>query len=299
MTGRGLRRAARARPTPGTWSCSPTSDTEDWRRPGVDAIVAARHAGAPGAGAVVMLHDGGGDRVADRRGAATAAADADGAGLPLHHRLGRARPRRRRRRPAPAIRLRGQALRLRADGRGLARARRCWSCSASALALALLRARGPARSPARVHVRRRRPRAAAALSVPRAGVGDRARLQRGGEHRGDRPVAGRQRLPGVEVIVVDDGSTDGTADIVRAAATARRPGDPPAQRRQAGRAQHRHRARPAATCWSWSTATPSSSPTPSAAWCSRSPTRTSARSAATPRSPTGAGCSAAGSTSST
>ncbi len=36
-------------------------DTEDWRRPGVPAIVAA---GTPagGAGAVVMLHDGGGDR---------------------------------------------------------------------------------------------------------------------------------------------------------------------------------------------------------------------------------------------
>src|SRR2546421_5103154 len=36
-------------------------DTEDWRRPGVDAIV---RAGTPtgGAGAVVMLHDSGGDR---------------------------------------------------------------------------------------------------------------------------------------------------------------------------------------------------------------------------------------------
>ena len=35
-----------------------------------------------------------------------------------------------------------------------------------------------------------------------------------------------------------------------------------AQRRQAGRAQHRHPARPRATCWCWSTATRCSSPTP-------------------------------------
>jgi cellulose synthase/poly-beta-1,6-N-acetylglucosamine synthase-like glycosyltransferase/peptidoglycan/xylan/chitin deacetylase (PgdA/CDA1 family) len=36
-------------------------DTEDWRRPGVDAIVAAAKPDA-GSGAVIMLHDGGGDR---------------------------------------------------------------------------------------------------------------------------------------------------------------------------------------------------------------------------------------------
>ncbi|GIJ72225.1 bifunctional polysaccharide deacetylase/glycosyltransferase family 2 protein [Virgisporangium ochraceum] len=37
-------------------------DTGDWRRPGVDAIVAAASGRAPGAGAVVMMHDSGGDR---------------------------------------------------------------------------------------------------------------------------------------------------------------------------------------------------------------------------------------------
>ncbi|WP_218010536.1 bifunctional polysaccharide deacetylase/glycosyltransferase family 2 protein [Actinomadura chibensis] len=38
-------------------------DTEDWRRPGAERIVqAALDGGAPGAGAVVMLHDSGGDR---------------------------------------------------------------------------------------------------------------------------------------------------------------------------------------------------------------------------------------------
>ncbi|WP_315987136.1 bifunctional polysaccharide deacetylase/glycosyltransferase family 2 protein [Actinomadura sp. HBU206391] len=37
-------------------------DTEDWRRPGTDAIVAAATDGPRGRGAVVMLHDSGGDR---------------------------------------------------------------------------------------------------------------------------------------------------------------------------------------------------------------------------------------------
>ena len=68
------------------------------------------------------------------------------------------------------------------------------------------------------------------------------------EHRRDRAVAGRPATtPDLEVIVVDDGSTDGTADIVDELDAARRHGDPPAQRRQAGRAQHRHRARPRTT----------------------------------------------------
>ena len=40
-----------------------------------------------------------------------------------------------------------------------------------------------------------RRRGTAPLQLPRAGVGDRAGLQRGGQHRGDRAVAGRQRLP--------------------------------------------------------------------------------------------------------
>ncbi|MBO2455626.1 glycosyltransferase [Actinomadura barringtoniae] len=42
-------------------------DTEDWSRPGIDKIV-QRAAGANGAGAIVMLHDAGGDRTETVRG---------------------------------------------------------------------------------------------------------------------------------------------------------------------------------------------------------------------------------------
>src|SRR5690606_32492635 len=37
-------------------------DTNDWRRPGVEAIVKAATPPTPGDGAVVLMHDGGGDR---------------------------------------------------------------------------------------------------------------------------------------------------------------------------------------------------------------------------------------------
>ncbi|MEU6343361.1 bifunctional polysaccharide deacetylase/glycosyltransferase family 2 protein [Streptomyces sp. NPDC046977] len=38
------------------------ADTEDWARPGVDAIVRAAEPAEPGAGEIVLLHDAGGDR---------------------------------------------------------------------------------------------------------------------------------------------------------------------------------------------------------------------------------------------
>ena len=38
------------------------TDSEDWQRPGVDAIVATRHAQRPAQGAIVLMHDSGGNR---------------------------------------------------------------------------------------------------------------------------------------------------------------------------------------------------------------------------------------------
>ena len=198
--------------------------------------------------------------------------------LPVHHRLGR--PRTARGNPAAptGARIRGDraARGPRLAGGWLAGAmtavigRRARSCSAAP-------GRPTAGAPDSTYRRTRRDRRSAA-ALPRPGHGDRARLQRGRQHR--RHASARcspATTRDVEVIVVDDGSTDDTAGDRARGCGCRTCGVIRAgQRRQAGRTQHRHRATPAATCWSWSTATPCSNPTRSAGSCSRSPTRRSA-----------------------
>lgn len=58
-------------------------DTEDWRRPGADKIAEAIMSAQPGN--VVLMHDGGGDRLPDGRGAQDRPAQAQGRGLQLRH----------------------------------------------------------------------------------------------------------------------------------------------------------------------------------------------------------------------
>ncbi len=168
-------------------------DTKDWANPGVPAIVAAA-APAPGEGAVIMLHDGGGDR-----SQTVAAVDAlltqlgqqgyhfttvsEALQLPPSNADANA-----------ASNLRGDALRV---AQRLAN----WLSSALelilfvALGLGLLRL-GIQVVAARIHARRarRQPRAQPP-AIPRVRLGGRARIQRGGEYRRHGPIADRERLP--------------------------------------------------------------------------------------------------------
>jgi cellulose synthase/poly-beta-1,6-N-acetylglucosamine synthase-like glycosyltransferase/peptidoglycan/xylan/chitin deacetylase (PgdA/CDA1 family) len=184
-------------------------DTEDWRRPGVATIV-QRATPAKNAGAIVLMHDGGGDR------SQTVAALDDlltrldnyrfttvSAGLKL----------------APAgdastmERLRGDVLRWAQQTSG-------WLASVMtvflwiALVLALVRLIVQVIT-ARIHVGwawRRRPRRLAYLGLVSAIVP---------AYNESANIAATVRslvdndYPELEVIVVDDGSTDGTADVVR------------------------------------------------------------------------------------
>ena len=184
-------------------------DTEDWRRPGVEAIV---NASTPrlGTGAVVMLHDGGGDRSQTVAAVKTLLEEgsgyqfttvSEGLGLPA------ANP------PADtAARLRGHALRL-------VQTLSQWVSSAMilllgiALTLALLRMVLQLVT-ATVHARRaRRDRRGlrylgpVSVIVPAYNEAANIAATVWALHNSD--------YPWVEIIVVDDGSTDDTAGIVR------------------------------------------------------------------------------------
>ena len=167
-------------------------DTHDWSQPGVDAII---RAGLPtdGRGAIVMLHDGGGDRAQTvaaldglitelmSRGyvfdTVTGAVGCPRRGMP--HRCSASAGRGGERgRP-------GRRLVDRGDQSRVPRARRTGGRPDSAAVGARPTTR-PARSAG--------PTCAPVATT--AGVGDRARVQRGSRHRRDRPIHDRQRLPG-------------------------------------------------------------------------------------------------------
>jgi cellulose synthase/poly-beta-1,6-N-acetylglucosamine synthase-like glycosyltransferase/peptidoglycan/xylan/chitin deacetylase (PgdA/CDA1 family) len=181
-------------------------DTNDWRRPGVDAIV---RAGLPagGAGAVLLMHDGGGDRsqtVAALDQLIPRLQEEGYRFTTVSAALGI---------PAPAAsagdRVRGTALRwFQSLGAGLS------TFMTWLLGVALVLGAGRLAFQAGCAWRhaRRRPTPTRAVWAPVSVIvpayNEAANIRAtvlslvGGDH------------PAVEVIVVDDGSTDGTADIV-------------------------------------------------------------------------------------
>ncbi|GAA4164444.1 glycosyltransferase [Phytohabitans flavus] len=185
-------------------------DTEDWSRPGVDAIVAKAEP-AKDRGAVVMLHDSGGDRAQtvtaldvliprlQARGYRFTTVS-EALALPAVE-------------PAPAgQRWRGHALRWAQTG-GTALSRALTALMIAAVALAAVRLAVQLVC-ARTHVRRVRRRARQPLRY----LGPVSVVVPAYNESANIAATVRSLLasdyPRVEVIVVDDGSTDGTADIV-------------------------------------------------------------------------------------
>ena len=187
-------------------------DSGDWQRPGVDAIVAAASQEKAGAGAVVLMHDGGGDRsqtlaALDRLLTELTAKGyrfttvSEGLGLPRSDVAA-----------STGAQLRGQTLRYAQLAADRAADAMNWLL---ALALILGVARLVVQVVAtRVHLRRvrqrrrnpRQIRTPVSVIVPAyneaANIAATVRSLIASDY------------PALEVIVVDDGSSDGTADIV-------------------------------------------------------------------------------------
>jgi cellulose synthase/poly-beta-1,6-N-acetylglucosamine synthase-like glycosyltransferase/peptidoglycan/xylan/chitin deacetylase (PgdA/CDA1 family) len=187
-------------------------DTRDWSRPGVDAIVTA---GTPQGerGAVVMLHDGGGDRsqtvaaldqLLTKLSAQGYHFDTVSQALDL---------------PASDVRV-GALARWRGQGLRFAQLLGSWLSGAMqvlmgvALALGLLRLAVQLVA-ASVHARRARRARQGLRYVGPVTVVVPAFNEAANIAATVRSLVGSD-YPSVEVIVVDDGSTDGTAEIVRA-----------------------------------------------------------------------------------
>jgi peptidoglycan/xylan/chitin deacetylase (PgdA/CDA1 family)/GT2 family glycosyltransferase len=189
-------------------------DTDDWRRPGVEHIARAAVPTPAGAGGVVLMHDGGGDRSQTvaaldrllpeltRRGHRFTTVSA-GIGLPAGTPVA-----------SGGDRLRGTVLRW-AQATAGAVATVMGILLVVSLVLALLRLAGQV-ALARAHVRRvrrrvrRRPavRVLDAVSVVVPAYNEAANIAATVRSLAD------SDYPRFEVIVVDDGSTDGTADLV-------------------------------------------------------------------------------------
>ena len=187
-------------------------DTLDWRRPGVDAIVAAATPTPPGTGAVVLMHDGGGDRAQTLAALDRLLPDLTEQGYRFTTISGGLGTPRSEVAASRGARLRGEALRYAQSGAGgLADA--MTALLAVALVLSLVRLVVQVLC-ARIHRRRVRQRARrgpevlAPVSVIVPAYNEAANI-----------AATVRSLvtsdyPALEVIVVDDGSSDGTADIV-------------------------------------------------------------------------------------
>ncbi|HET6213154.1 MAG TPA: glycosyltransferase [Micromonosporaceae bacterium] len=187
-------------------------DTKDWKRPGVAAIRAAATP-APGAGAVVLMHDGGGERSQTVAALDKVLAEQTQQGYAFRTvsaALGMPDS------TVPAswgVRVRGDALRYAQRGAEWAGGALTWFL-AVALGLALLRLVLQLVC-APVHARRARRRAGRELrylgpvSVIVPAFNEAANIAATVRSLVDNDY------PELEIIVVDDGSTDGTADIVR------------------------------------------------------------------------------------
>ncbi|GLH94791.1 bifunctional polysaccharide deacetylase/glycosyltransferase family 2 protein [Phytohabitans aurantiacus] len=185
-------------------------DTEDWRRPGVEAIVAAAQP-AKGAGAVVMLHDSGGDRAQTVAALDVLIPRLQSQGYrftTVSEGLKLAAP------PAASAgqRWRGQALRwAQAGGAGLDRVLGAFMLAAVVLGLLRLLIQLVC---ARIHVRRVRRQSRQPLQY----LGPVSVIVPAYNESANIEATVRSLVasdyPRLEVIVVDDGSTDGTADVV-------------------------------------------------------------------------------------
>ncbi|HEX6967992.1 MAG TPA: bifunctional polysaccharide deacetylase/glycosyltransferase family 2 protein [Micromonosporaceae bacterium] len=203
-----LRQAARS----GHIAVLADRDTRDWARPGVDAIMAAARPDRPGEGAIVLLHDGGGDRSQTVAALERLIPELVGEGYrftTVSEGLGAPRSEVA---ASAAVRLSGTALRYAQTLAGwLAAAMQVLLATALVLSIARLAVQVCC---AQVHVRRARRRTrrgdpiTAPVSVIVPAYNEAANIAATVRSLVD------SDYPALEVIVVDDGSTDGTAEIV-------------------------------------------------------------------------------------